>query len=349
MQFDDPTPRLKSRLSEFNEAILSNTPIETEDARDRVRSAGVNVFVLLEDFVDRLVSYNLWLLSTDHFVGTEFRYSTVDARRSVQKTLGDSLVGGGTVYAWKTDGENSLGSLLRYLRGAADWIQGLAQQNRDAVRRPEKDFPHFARRDGPRFPFRHLALWADADPAELQRHAEAFGRIVKLVEESEPAAVRNGLDHFRDGDRFPSANKLLACVSRLRQAIELADTQRYLPKIMWLYARKTNRFGAVELEFRDYAGRVATAYGPVLVSGLSPVSFETACLLAPGNLLGTPNSSLIFERQERSEFADYWRDYPRRRSILPQAPQSAVDVEQADSEEAPPSDNPESSKAAASE
>lgn len=318
MQFDDSIQRFKARLSDFNQTILASTPIETEDARERIRAGGVNAFISLEEFLDRLLSYNVWLLSSDHFITTKFRYSSADARRSVAETLGPSLPSGEAVISWSIEGENSLGTLLRYLRAATDWIQALPDKDRNNLRRPERDLPHFADDEYLQFPFRHVALWADSDLSELRRHAELFGRIVKLIEESEPSSVRNGLDHFREAERFPSADKLLACVARLGEALELADVHRLLPKIFWLSSRKGNRFGAAENEFRDYAGRPLSVYGPPLVSVLGPISYEVACLVAPGNLLGIPNASLIFQLREASEFSAYWRDYPRRRQIPPE-------------------------------
>jgi len=315
MQFDDCISRFRARLTEFNEVTLARTPIDTEDAREAVRAAGVNVFVSVEDFVDRLISYNLWVLSSDHFLATNFCYSSVEAHRSVARVLGDSLPSGDVALKWSIGSENPLGTLLRYLRAATDWIQSLAGRDRNDLRRPEQDLPHFASDEVLPFPFRHVELWADSDPAELRRYTELFGQIVKLIEESELAAVRNGLDHFREADRFPSADKLLACVARLRQALELSDVNRYLPKVYWSFGRKENRFGSVEHEFRDYAGRTVFVYGPPLVSALNPVDYENACLLTPGNLLGIPNSSLIFQLRERSEFSAYWQDYPRRRRI----------------------------------
>ena len=302
MQFDDAIPRFKIRLSEFEEAILANSPIDTEDARERVRAAGVNVFVSLEDFVDRIVSYNVWLLSSDHFLSTNFIYSPVEARRAVSQTLGNSLQSGDAPITWNNGGENTLGTLVRYLRAAADWIQGLPGLSRDKLIRPDRDLPHFANDELVQFPFRHVALWADSDPGELKRNADTFGRVVKLIEASEPAGVRNGLDHYRESERFPSSDKLLACVTRLRQALELADVHRFLPKALWLFGTKENRFGAAEYEFRDYAKRAVLVYGPSLVSGLEPLSYDGAFLLAPGNLLGTPNSPLVFGLRERSEF-----------------------------------------------
>jgi hypothetical protein len=315
MLFDDSIPRFKARLSEFNETVLTSTPISTEDARERVRAAGVNVFVSLEDFLDRLLSFNVWLLVSDHFVSTRFRYSSANGRRTVAQALGPLLPSGATAVSWDVLGVNPLGTLLRYLRAAADWMQSLSARNRESVQRPERDLPHFAENDYLKFPFRHTALWADSDLAELQRYSDFFARIAKLVEESDPANVRNGLDHFRDPDQFPSADKLLACAVRLGQALELADVHRFIPKVHWLFGRKGNRFGARENEFRDYAGRVAISYGPQLVSGLETDSYDGARVLAPGNLLGLPNASLVFYLQEPSEFSVYWEDYPRRRRI----------------------------------
>jgi hypothetical protein len=315
MQFDDSISRLRARLSDLKQTVLASTPINTEDARERVRAAGVNVFVSFEEFTDRLVSYCIWLLASDHFLGTSMNYSSPDARHSVAKTLGESLRTGDKTVVWNRDGVNDLGTLLRYLRAAVEWVQTLVSMNRDALLRREAELPHFADDERLHFPFRHIALWADSDPNELRSYADLFSRVVKLIEESEPASVRNGLDHFREGEQFPTADKLLACVTRLDQAVELADENRLLPKVFWLYAKKEDRFGIVEFEFRDSAGHRTFSFGPPLVSVLEPPSYESACLIAPGNLLGSPNSSLIFHLTEPSEFSAYWKNYPRRRRI----------------------------------
>jgi len=157
MQFDDSISRLKARLSELNEAVLANTPIGTEDARERIRAAGVNVFVSVEDFIDRLVSYNIWLLSSDHFLTTKFHYSSVAGRRSVAQTLGYSLPTGDVTFSWNISGENPLGTLLRYLRAATDWIQSLLEKDCIHLERPGQDLPHFADDEHLPFPFRHVA------------------------------------------------------------------------------------------------------------------------------------------------------------------------------------------------
>lgn len=316
MRFDDSASRLKDRLSDLSNAVLVSTPIDDESARDSIRSAGVNAFVLLEEFLDRLISYNTWLLSSDHFLITDQHYSPVDARLSVPKVLGSSLSSGDTIQVWQTDSVNTLGTQLRYLRAAADWIAGLPDSQRDLLRRAQEDLPHFADDERRHFPFRHTALWADADPSELRLYSETFSRVVKLIEEAEAATVRNGLDHFREFDVFPSADKLLGCVARLTQAVEIAESCRLTPRIFWLHASRKDRFGSEEYEFRDSAGRKLALYGPALVSGMGRPSFDSAFLIAPGNLLGGPNSWLLFWYSDSSEFSSYWKGYPRRRRIV---------------------------------
>lgn len=324
MQFDDFIQRFHARLSDLKQVVLLNTPILTEDQRESVRAAGVNAFVSLEEFLDRLVSYVVWILASDHFVSTRFRYSTTSGRSAVERTLGKSLQVGENAFEWKSSGENALGTLLQYARLTREWVQALPAKNREDLERPHEDLPHYAEDDDLKFPFLHTELWADSDPAELQRFSATLNRIVTLVDQSDPANIRNGLDHFREADRFPDADKLLACVARLRQALETADDNRFLPKIFSLFGTQENRFGSVEHEFKDYNGRTFKAYGPVLISGLESVSYDTACLVPPGNLLGRPNSAIVFQLREHSEFSLYWRDYPRRRHIAEQQGETAA-------------------------
>ena len=108
---------------------------------------------------------------------------------------------------------------------------------------------------------------------------------------------------------------MLASASRLQEALEQADKGRLLPKLYWLHGRTSNRFGMVEYEYRDYAGRVFTAYGPSTVSGLPRHLYDHPVVIAPGNLIGYPNANLMFRLKEKSEFSTYWEGYPRRRTI----------------------------------
>jgi hypothetical protein len=114
-QYDDSIKRLFMRLKEFNAIILELTPIETENHREKIRAVGVNLFISVEDFLEKLISYNIWLLSTDHFLDNQFEYNLASARRAVPQVLGQKLENDGLIFTWSIDGENTLGTLLRYL------------------------------------------------------------------------------------------------------------------------------------------------------------------------------------------------------------------------------------------
>lgn len=58
-EFDQTIPRIKEKNREFNEVVLSLNPIESEEHRQKIRSSGVNLFVYLEDYLDRYISYHI--------------------------------------------------------------------------------------------------------------------------------------------------------------------------------------------------------------------------------------------------------------------------------------------------
>lgn len=315
--YSDTLKRLKVRLSDFNQKLLSTPSIDTEDDREGIRSAGVNLFVSLEEFLDSLISYNVWLLYSDHFASNRFSYDIDEARHCVSQALSipneDEMV----VVPWSENGDNTLGTLLYYLARTASWIESLEDANRDQLKKDEDDLPHYYDDKLRPFPFRHTQLWADADVSELSKYKDGFITIARLIGQADLASVRNGIDHHRDEYSFPESDKMFACVARLSQALESADVNRYFPKQFWLESKKENRYGVREYTYLDYADRELITFGPNVAMGLPNQIYAHPVIIAPGNLLGYPNSQLMFWIQERNEYSNFWRDYPKRRKPEP--------------------------------
>lgn len=59
---------LARRLESFSHTVLSVGSLRTEHDREIVRSAGVNLFVSIEEYLEHLIAYNAWLLASDHFL-----------------------------------------------------------------------------------------------------------------------------------------------------------------------------------------------------------------------------------------------------------------------------------------
>jgi hypothetical protein len=322
-QFDDSDERFQLVLKAFEDAVLRAGSIESEDEKATVRAAGVNLFVSVEEILERLLLFPLWCLASDHFLGTHFEYDIDRARHGVSETLGASLRSDVGLIAWNPSGENTLGTLLRYLAEARKWMQGLEQQDRSNLVRPTEDLPHYE--DDPHrvFPFRHLALWADADPGQLRALTERYADVVRLVEQADLAPIRNGLDHRREKDRFPDSDRMLACAKRLGAAFELGVLHGFLPRTFWVHRATKDRFGLTECELRDRRGNSVILYGPSLVSGLQSPDPKRPVLIAPGNLLGLPNSRLFFGVVEHNPYRDYWQGYPRRKVFSADPPVTA--------------------------
>ena len=280
--------------------------------------------VAVERLIDELVSYNMWLLGEDHFVGTRFQFRLARARRVVGEICGAELSASDEVVRWNASGENALGTLTRYLQASSEWMLSLLTKDRDSVKRPEEDLPHFAADEVGPLVFLHTALWADCEVAALRVYSDGYASIGRLIHQATLAEIRNGLDHHRDEERFPTAEMMLASIARLRQAIELADLGRYYPKTYWLVARRGDRFGLEEAQLRDYARRTLAVHGPSIVSGLPDLTYQHPWLVAGGQLLGRPNAMLCFRYAEASVYSEDREGYPRRRTIEVEHPSSRV-------------------------
>ena len=172
--YDDSIQRMTDRLREFRETIYSLTTIETEDDRARIRASGVNLFVSVEELLERIVAFNVWLLAEDHFLNTHFSFDLEAARRTVPVVLGATCGRGEETVTWDVQGRHSLGVLLRYLAEASKWITGLTDADRKALQRSERDLPFYAGGSRPNLSFSTRCLWADCDVHELQRFREGF-------------------------------------------------------------------------------------------------------------------------------------------------------------------------------
>lgn len=166
-------------------------------------------------------------------------------------------------------------------------------------------------------------MWANADPSELERSIRYFREFANLVLRSEMASVRNGLDHFRKPADFPSVNAMLACESRVRQAVETADVRRFAPKRWWLTRRERNYWGQVVEIFGDERRNEVEARYPSVLMGLREAGYGEAVVIAPGNLLGEANATIMFKVQEESAYLDMWKNYPAR-PVAAESPEPAA-------------------------
>jgi len=314
-RYEDDYTILRERISDFKNCILqlSSTPDEKE--RSKVRSIGVNLFVSVEQFIEDLICYNCWLLSSDHFTGTEFVYTKKDALLTVSKTLGAEINSGGQVIRWCNDGNNTLGGLLAYSQTLRTWLRDRLTISKKDVERNLKDYPFYVNDPVYIFPFNHTELWADIPSTVLNTYIEVFDRIYSQLAQSELSNVRNGIDHKRDDDDFPDPDKMLVCVTRILEALDIADNMRLIPKLYWGKSSTTDSYGNICTTFVDYNNTMVPLWEPSPFPLTIAKPFDVPHIIAPFDLLNMPNSNLAFFVSPRTSYSEYWDDYPRRRYI----------------------------------
>ena len=314
-RYGDEYHILRNRIGEFKAAVVQMPQKPTEDDRARIRSIGVNMFVSIEALFEDILAFNVWMLASDHFMETKFKFTKEDALRKVAETLGAEIDSGEETLQWHVDGSNTLGTLLGYLAAYRKWLKGRLTANRDAVERPSADYPFYAHDDLWLFPYVHTQLWADVPHEALARYLTYVESVCGQAVQAELTKVRNGLDHKRDEADFPEPDKMLACVSRLEELTDVADRSGLLPKLFWSES-KEQKLDSISIRVaKDYKGSSYTMEGPSPIGprGDNLPDLGTPYILAPADFLGIPNSDLYFIPAPMTNYRRYWSDYPLRK------------------------------------
>ncbi len=306
---------LRNRMADFKSATLRMPLRPSEEDRAAVRSVGVNLFVSVEGFLEDLIAFNVWLITSDHFIDTRFKYEKTKALGAVSKYLDDFTGSGEARTSWNVSGANTLGILLAYLAALRNWLETRRTAESSSLKRESKDLPHYFEDPLWSFPFRHRELWADVPKEVLEEYIALIDNIHRQAVQADLPSVRNGLDHKRSDAEFPTADKMLACVSRLEEMFDLADHRSLIPKLVWETRSENDSSGNATAYLRDYKGDTIVMSGPAPTPNMRVAGFGVPYIAAPLNFLSLPNAHILFGVLEKSAYSDYWSGYPIRRFI----------------------------------
>jgi len=291
------------------EQFVENLDLSREINRDNVRSAANPLFVQLENFLDQLLSLNVWCTTQDHRHKTNFEYRLRLARRCVSTVL-EPLYGRPTgAPPWNPERSSTLGTQLFYLSSFERFITTCKSKDRSETRRQNADkvVDHLDRR----LAFPHVQLWADATPASLDSYEKHLLDFGQLLRQGDVAGVRNGLDHWRESHEFPTREQITNCCKKLNLAIRLAEEQHLLPVLYWL----DNKVKHVHLGFSEYscrsATRARTIIRPSTLAGMPEVPMQKPIVFSPLQISDAADVAIFFFAPQESSYADYWSDFPR--------------------------------------
>lgn len=304
--------RLNERIDHFIDVLMQSSDSLTEHMRENIRSAGVNLFVSVEEFLESLITFNVWVLASDHFLKTKCTYNLFEARKIVSSVLGVTLKSDDQELSWDSNGKNTLSVLVRYLNESKRWMTSLIELDRDNYLRSKEDMPYYTKYEMQSFLYKHTQLWADMEATSLQTYISDFVAIIKLIGQANLSSVRNGIDHMRDESNFPQIDLMIACATRLKQASAIACTKRYFPNLLWLSKYERTRDGFIEYTLIDSKNQSYIVKGPSMYKNTGSPTFYCPWLVSPVKLSEYPNSHIIFKYKQSNEYDYYWEGYPRR-------------------------------------
>lgn len=308
---------LEQRMGSFEDLLLSLDSADSEEAKEKIRGIGVNLFVSWEDALERVVAFCAWCFNSDHLAKSRFEYNREVAVSDVPGTLGKSLGTGDDKVYWDASGHNALGTLEQYLNRLAAWMEERLSLDISSYRREECELPHYADHADVVFPFRHTTAWADFDRREFEKLTARIKEMNQQIGRAGLSNIRNSIDHKRPPREFPTVDELLAFSRRMADVYKMIERYRLVPKRYWAIRKEIDQFGVGSWLLHDHIGKSIELQIPSGIHQMPKPQFKKPIIVGPGCLLGRHNPPLLFSVKSSGAYATFWSGYPRRRVIPP--------------------------------
>jgi hypothetical protein len=302
-----------TRLDRFLESARTFRAY-TEADQETIRSAGINLFVSLEEVLDYTLSFSAWALLTDHYGVTGWRFSLEESRVCMAHALDGHSIGQDLVLRLDGHGRNSLFPLIEGFAALRDVCAELISEP-DKHLRPNSDFPGFVgQTDIERFPFLHTALILDLRPNDQGQILEMLGLVTESLNRAEVANLRNRLGHRRTD--FPDQDEIERCCSQLGELIEQLETVGLCPTVRLPQSASSDEYNRGIAILRDFRGREIRLLRPSLFGACRLPGIGGPIVVAPCMHIGDSAELLRFRFSEGSRFREMWKEFPKRRSRL---------------------------------
>jgi hypothetical protein len=291
------------------EEMVDRIDFSGEKARMDIREKGNPLFVQVENFLDQLISLNVWCATQDHWCGSRFQFRLKRARRCVSEFLEPRYGKPPKAPPWDPERSSTLGTQLFYLDSLRRFVEGCRSADLAAVRRPNA-VDYLDPADRP-FPFLHLEFWADVDPKSLTIYSEVLGEFCTLLRQGDVAGVRNGLDHWREADEFPTREQIVTCCKKISMAVRLAEDRHLFPVLYWLDTKTqlvTRGFDEYDVRSSD---RTRSVIRPSTLGGLPDVPWQAPLVFSPLQINDAADTAIFFKVVPASDYAEYWAGFPR--------------------------------------
>lgn len=309
--FRSPVESFRNRLSLFRESAAATFGNE-EQWKAQVRSVGVNLFVSLEEVLDRALAFSTWLLLADH-VKENHSFNLRVARALTAKELSGLITTDRGPVDFNPNGKNTLFSLGTCFAALCKRISSLLSLPLTTFEKPESHLAFFARKSNLQiFPFKHSHFVLDMEEGDRKRTLELLHNVSTRVASSRVLQVRNNIPHL--SELFPTRDEIKECCQVLEQTVDELEEFGLLPVLFVTSKMENDSWQRRTVKALDYKGRfVIWSVSPSTTCLHDVPNPSSPQIIVPAIRLPETAEPMRFSVAEDSNFSDIWKDFPRRK------------------------------------
>ena len=302
----------ETRLVKFKK-IVESTTVFGEADKEKIRSAGVNLFVSLEEVLKHSLSFSTWLLLSDHFKETRFCYNYFEATSFMTQTLNGYKLNDETILTFDANGRNTLFPLIEGFTALYGTCDKFLNECENENIREESELPNFINKtELVDFPLIHKKLVFDIKQSSYQKIKQLGVKIPQEFSRSKVLSIRNAIEHDRED--FPLKQDLLNACDCMRNSINDLYESGLFPNVYLFSSLLKDKHNRVLKTFEDYNGRKITISELINYKGYPIPSSDSPLVIVPTISFPNTNEPLRIRYEENSEYLFYWRNYPRKKA-----------------------------------
>lgn len=300
-----------SRLNSFKEIVRSCISFNEAD-KEKIRSAAVNLFVSLELILEQSLSFSTWLLLSDHYLNTNFKYHFEDSREFMCQKLNNYVLGSNDPLIFDSNGKNTLFPLVEGFTALIDICDKLLAEGLEINKRPENEQPSFYQKATiTTFPFLSKYFFLDLKPSNYASVRNLLIEIPRNFNTQKVLSIRNKLQHKRDD--FPNQVEILEACNAIEDGINKLEINGLYPNVYLFQSANTDKFNRRNLEFSDYKGRVIKIIPTTEFIGSKLPDLRSPQIIVPILNIGNSQELVRFKYEENSDYLKFWKNFPRKK------------------------------------
>lgn len=298
------------RFARLNE-VVSISDEYGEYEKEQIRSVGVNFFVSLEEILDMSLSFTTWVLLSDHFGITNFRLNLDVACDFMSSTLTGRKVGTNEI-VFQKNGKNTLYPLIQGFRILADMCKEIRENGEKKFRRSESELPgYFGKTQIQLFPFTHKKLILDLNQNDYDKIVGILSEVTTVLEKGNICDIRNRIDH--GGRDFPRRTEIEEALNATKRIIDKIEEVGICPLVYLMSRLEVDGYMRGFAVFKNYKGmEIQVKIGTQFEACKLPAP-EGYLVIFPEIHMDDTTEILRFKIEEKSDFTDIWKDYPKRK------------------------------------